>query len=107
MSKILQINYRLRSSVKDFLDASAAVAHHLANVPGLVWKIWLKNDSENEGGGVYLFENEAALRNFIEGPIVEKLKNHPAIESLSVKQFDAAADLSAVTRAPLGVGAAF
>lgn len=107
MSKILQINYRLRSSVTDFLDASAPIANLLANVPGLVWKIWLANEAAREGGGIYLFENEAALRDFIEGPIIKKLKNHPAVETLSVKQFDVAADLSAVTRAPVGVSAAF
>jgi hypothetical protein len=103
MLKILQINYRLNSSVADFLRDSAPVANVLANVPGLRWKIWLANEMESEGGGIYLFESEAALENFVEGPIVEKLKTHPAIAKLSVKIFDAEANLSAITRAPIGV----
>jgi hypothetical protein len=105
MLKILQINYRLNSPVVDFLRDSAPVANALANVPGLRWKIWLANENEREGGGIYLFESEAALENFVGGPIIEKLKTHPAIAELSVKIFDAETNLSAITRAPLSVSA--
>lgn len=101
MKKILQINYRLNSAVSDFLRESMAVANMLANVPGLRWKIWLKNENEAEGGGLYLFENETALKSFIEGPIIGKLKSHPAVAEVSVKEFDIPVELSAVTRAPV------
>lgn len=101
MSKVLQVNYKLSSSVSDFLEAAQPVAEIIANFEGLRWKIWLKNESENEGGGLYLFENESALNGFVNGPVIEKLKAHPQIAEVSLKSFDVPAELSAMTQAPV------
>src|SRR5690349_9671321 len=101
MMKLLQINYRLDSAVSEFMRESKPVASALAGVPGLRWKIWLKNDDRGEGGGLYLFENTPALKSFIEGPIVAKLKAHPAVVEVSVKEFDVPEELSSITRAPI------
>ena len=73
----------------------------MATVPGLRWKIWLKNESESEGGGLYLFEDDEALDGFANGPILERLKSNPVVEQVTVKQFEVPAGLSAITRAPV------
>jgi len=99
--KLLQINYKLNSAVSDFMRASGPVAAAIADVPGLRWKIWLENNAENEAGGIYLFDDAAARQNFIEGPVVAKLKAHPALAEVSVKEFDVPAELSSKTRAPI------
>jgi hypothetical protein len=99
--KLLQINYQLGSAVSDFMRESKPVADVLANVPGLRWKIWLKNDNEELGGGIYLFEDPEALKSFVEGPIVAKLRSHPAVVDVSLKEFDVDEDLSSITRAPI------
>jgi hypothetical protein len=101
MLKILQINYRLNSAISDFLRESAPIAETLAAVPGLRWKIWLSNEKSREGGGIYLFETEAAMKDFIDGPIVEKLKTNPAVAEVSFKEFDSSPELSKLTRAPI------
>lgn len=101
MGKILQINYQIRSSVTDFLNAAEPVANLIASVDGLRWKIWLKNEGGNEGGGLYLFDDESALNNFLSGPIIEKLKSNPEITSVSAKIFDVPQELSAMTQAPV------
>lgn len=101
MGKILQINYQLRSSVADFLSAAEPVASMIASVDGLRWKIWLRNDDGNEGGGVYLFESASALESFLSGPIIEKLKSNPDIENVTAKVFDVPQELSAITHAPV------
>lgn len=101
MNKLLQINYRLSTSITDFLGEAEPVANIIAKVEGLCWKIWLKNDSWNEGGGLYLFENKSALENFVNGPVLERLKAHPAIVELSSKVFDVPFELSVITRAPI------
>lgn len=67
-----------------------------ANVRGCRWKIWLMNESESEAGGVYLFEDDASLKAFLEGPLVAQVTSHPALSDFSVKQFDV---LEAVTNA--------
>lgn len=101
MSKLLQINHRLNSPVSSFLGKAQPIAELLATVPGLRWKIWLKNEDESEGGGLYLFEDGEALSNFVEGPILEKLKINPMVEEVTVKKFEVPADLSSITRAPI------
>jgi len=99
--KLLQINYRLNSAVSDFMRASEPVAAAIANVPGLRWKIWLENGAVNEGGGIYLFEDAASRTNFIDGPIIAKLKSHPAVAEVAIKEFDISGELSSTTRAPI------
>lgn len=72
-----------------------------AAVPGLRWKIWLLNHPEKEAGGIYLFESNQALNDFLSGPLVAQVKSHPALYDLSAKAFDVMADVSAVTRGPV------
>jgi hypothetical protein len=101
MAKILQINYKLGIPASDFMKASAPVAEIIAKAGGLGWKIWLVNETDQEGGGIYLFEDEDSLNAFLSGPVIAKLKAHPAVKELSIKQFDVAGELSAVTRGPV------
>ena len=77
----------------------------IAQVPGLRWKIWLKNEEANEGGGLYLFDDEAALQAFLGGPIIERFRSPPALNEISVKGFDAATDLTELTRSPVNLKA--
>lgn len=101
MNKILQINYRLTSSIDEFLREAEPVANVIAGIEGLRWKIWLRNENQNEGGGLYLFENENALNAFVNSPVITRLKDHPALEELTAKVFDVPAGLSAITKAPI------
>jgi hypothetical protein len=101
MPRILQINYKLSSSVSSFMKESNPVADALAAVAGLRWKIWLVNEAEQEGGGIYLFDDSATLKAFLEGPILAKLKAHPAVGEVQVKQFDAWEELTNVMRGPI------
>jgi hypothetical protein len=101
MPTILQINYKLSSSVASFMKEANPVADALAAVAGLRWKIWLVNEAEQEGGGIYLFDDTAALAAFLEGPIVARLKAHPAMREVQIKQFDAWEELTKATRGPI------
>jgi hypothetical protein len=99
--KLLQINYRLNLSRQAFEEQFGPVAAEIATVPGLRWKVWVVNEAEGEGGGLYLFEDEASLHAYLEGPIVAVLKSHPAFEGLIVKSFDVLDSPTAVTRGPI------
>lgn len=99
--KLLQINYQLNSAVSDFLQESRPAAIAIANIPGLKWKIWLMNETDDQGGGIYLFDNAEARTSFINGPIIAKLKSHPSVRNVSIKEFDISEDLSSTTRAPI------
>jgi hypothetical protein len=101
MPKILQVNYRLTIPVADFLQNSGPVAELISQAEGLKWKIWLANENSNEGGGIYLFDDEASLQVYLDGPVIAKLKSHPAVAEVTAKTFDVPADLSTTTRAPV------
>jgi hypothetical protein len=45
-----------------------------------------------EAGGIYLFDDDAAVQAFVDGPIIAEMKGDP---TLSIKAFDASALLRA------------
>jgi len=80
-----------------WLDA----AQPIADTPGLLWKVWLMNESEREAGGIYLFESEVAAQSYLDGPIVGALKTSPAVSNISAKLFDVLESHTAMTRGPV------
>lgn len=99
--RIVQINFKFRASTADYQNLCQSIAEAFAAVPGLRWNIWLLNHPEKEAGGIYLFESNQALNDFLSGPLVAQVKSHPALYDLSAKAFDVMADVSAVTRGPV------
>ena len=98
--QILQINYRFAGSRSEFESQFGPVAGQIAHVSGLRWKIWLMNEAESRGGGIYLFDDEASVRAYLDGPVVAALKAHPAFSELCVQTFSVLDELTAVTRGP-------
>jgi len=106
-AKILQINFKFRASTTDYQNLCKSVAEAFAAVPGLRWKIWLLNEHEKEAGGIYLFESEQAVNDYLSGPLVAQVKGNPALYDVSVKAFDVMADVTAITRGPVPAMADF
>ena len=73
--QILQVNLKFSIPRTDLETAWLDAAQPIADTPGLLWKVWLMNEAESEAGGIYLFENEAAVRSYLGGPIVAALKD--------------------------------
>ena len=65
---ILQISFNLNVPVAEYRKMAEAVAHAFLDVPGLRWKIWLLNPAAQEAGGIYLFDSQAALNAYLNGP---------------------------------------
>jgi putative monooxygenase ydhR len=105
-TKILQINFRVKSSIPEYRSLCDSVAEAFAGVPGLRWKIWILNDRENAAGGIYLFESERALSDFVSGPLAAQVKSHPALADFSAKVFDAMEEVTAITHGPVAAAAA-
>ncbi len=100
-AKILQINMSFSIPRADLEKAYFDAAQPIANTPGLLWKVWLMNESDHETGGIYLFESEQALQAYLDGPIVASIKANPALSNVSMKSFDVLERHSAITRGPL------
>ncbi|MCC7208186.1 MAG: YdhR family protein [Anaerolineae bacterium] len=102
--KILQINFKFNVPQTELEQAFAPAAQPIADTPGLRWKIWLMNGAAHEAGGVYLFDDEASLQAFLDGPIVASVGSNPALTDVSVKVFDTIEALTLVTRGPIREG---
>ena len=104
--KILQINFKFKVSSAEYVAAVTPMAANIAEVPGLLWKVWLMNETDHEAGGIYWFNDAASLQAYLESPIVVAISNHPALENISVKLFDNIAALSEITNGPVYIAAA-
>jgi len=100
--KILQINYKFGIPAAEFSQALLPAAQPIADSPGLLWKIWLMNEAANEAGGIYLFADEAAVNEFLGGPIVSALRTNQVVSDIRVKMFDVSEAHTLVTRGPIG-----
>ena len=101
--KILQINFTFSGISRSELEAAwLPAAQPIAETPGLRWKVWLMNEETHECGGVYLFDDEAAVQGFLNGPIVAATKDAPILSNASVKIFDMMEAHTAITRGPVG-----
>jgi hypothetical protein len=99
--KILQINFKITTSVKDYATLVGPFADPIAKTPGLEWKVWLFNEQNHEAGGVYLFRDDASVNAYLSGEIVAGLKKQPTIKDISAKVFDVEKSLTHKTRGPI------
>ena len=97
-AKILQINYKLNGPRADYVRENLPYARPIADLPGLHWKVWIISEAQSEAGGIYLFDGDAAVQAFLDGPIIAEMRGDP---TLSIKAFDVIADLTAITRGPV------
>ncbi len=118
MAKILQVNYKFPKPIKEvskeemekLMSLAVEGAKHIATVPGLRRKIYLNNPKTGEVGGIYLFDDEASLKAYLEGPIMTQRKAGKfgdgvrvisPIADVTIKQFDVMDELTKITRGPV------
>ena len=99
--KMLQLNFKFSVTGDEYTQAVSPLAEKFAAVPGLRWKIWIINEAESEAGGIYMFDDEASLKNLLEGPLAAQVTSHPALSDFSVKLFDVMKDVTDTTRGPV------
>lgn len=100
-AKIVQLNFKYSVTRDQYEGAVSPLAEKFAALEGLRWKVWMINEAESEAGGIYLFDNQAAVSAFIEGPLAAQVTSHPALSDFSVKVFDVMEDLTTITRGPV------
>jgi hypothetical protein len=99
--RLLQINFKFNVPRADYEGAVSPLAEPISEVHNLLWKVWLMNEAQSEAGGIMLFEDQASLDAYLEGPIVAQITSHPALSDFSVKQFDVLEEVTAITRGPV------
>ena len=88
----------------DGIDQAAYEAHAEQNaaafaaLPGLRAKIWIANQQANTYGGIYTFDDVAAMRAYQAGKIFQGLQANPRMIDVAVMDFSVLAGPTKVTR---------
>jgi hypothetical protein len=80
-------------------DAMKDLAKSISREPGFIWKVWTENCESREAGGIYLFEDEASARKYLEMHTA-RLKGF-GIPSVNAKIFQVNEALSAIDNGPV------
>ena len=100
MPTLLQIDFPMSGPWGEEMAAAFAdLAALIAETPGLRWKMWTESAGSGEGGGVYLFDDEASARAYLKEH-TRRLEGF-GIEGIRARVFDVNEPLTAVTRGPL------
>jgi putative monooxygenase ydhR len=92
----------------DGIDDAAYQAHAERNapafaaLPGLRAKIWLANQEANTYGGIYTWDDVAAMRAYQGGKIFQGLRANPRMTDVIVRDFAVLAGPTKVTRGDTG-----
>jgi hypothetical protein len=81
--------------LKKMVEPDAPV---LAQVPGLISKVWLVDEEKNSFGGFYLWENKTAMENFMHSDLVRAVVSRPFVKNVSSVDFEVNQDASLITR---------
>ena len=73
-------------------------ATSFAAMPGLRAKIWLANQHTNTYGGIYTWDDVAAMKAYQSGNIFQGLRANPDMTDLAVTDFSVLAGPTGVTR---------
>jgi len=84
-----------RDYLKRMVEPDAAV---LANVPGLISKVWLKDEEKNSFGGFYLWEDRTAMEAFMRSDLVKAVVSRPFVKNVSSVDFEVNQSASLITR---------
>ncbi len=88
---------------EDYLEQVESIAPAFADMPGLVSKTWLANETTNTYGGFYVWQDREAMEAYKETDIYRGLMANPHFGGVSVRDF---AVLEGPTRLTRGFEAA-
>lgn len=82
------INFNLNGlSESDYRALCDQLAPIFAVMPGLLSKVWLADAATNTYGGVYTWENKAAMQTYMQSEIFNNVINHPQLTNITSKDF--------------------
>lgn len=99
----MQVNFKLKIPKADYekamLDAAPKFGAN-GDFKGLLWKIWLINETEKSAGGIYLFEDDATCKTCAD-TVLMTLKSNPAVSDIEAKVSDILPEHTKITRGPV------
>ena len=90
--------------LKQMVEADAPI---LAEVKGLISKVWLSDVEKNTFGGFYLWETKTAMEDFMNSDLVKAVVSRPYVKNVSSVDYEVNQNASMVTRGLKSVVEAF
>jgi hypothetical protein len=81
--------------LKQMVEPDAPI---LAEVSGLISKVWLADEEENTFGGFYLWESKAAMETFMQSDLVAAVVSRPFVKNVSSVDYTVNEAASKITR---------
>lgn len=81
--------------LKKMVEPDAPV---LANVNGLISKVWLSDEEKNSFGGFYLWESKEAMDTFMHSDLVKAVVSRPFVKNVSSVDYTVNETASKITR---------
>ena len=81
--------------IKQMVEPDAPI---LAQVKGLISKVWLSDEAKNTFGGFYLWENKTAMEDFMHSDLVKAVVSRPYVKNVSSVDFEVNQNASLITR---------
>lgn len=93
------INFHLKGmSDAQFRALCDELAPAFAELPGLIAKLWLADPGSNTYGGVYTWEDRAAMEHFTKTKLFEAVATHPNFAEITSRDFGILEGPTRVTR---------
>ena len=93
------LNFQLANLTSDQFRARCdELAPVLAQVPGLVNKVWLADPTANTYGGVYTWKDRAAFQAFAQSDLVRGMMSDPTIANLTIRDYGVIEGPTRITR---------
>src|SRR5689334_3992315 len=70
----------------------------IANVKGLISKVWLADNEKNSYGGFYLWETKSAMEEFMHSDMVKAVVSRPYVTNVSSVDYEVNEKASVITR---------
>ena len=81
--------------LKQMVEPDAPI---LAQVKGLISKVWLTDEEKNTFGGFYLWESKTAMENFMHSDLVKAVVSRPYVKNVSSVNWQVNKNASLITR---------
>ena len=81
--------------LKQMVEPDAPI---LAEVKGLISKVWLADIEKNTFGGFYLWENKTAMEDFMNSDLVKAVVSRPFVKNVSSVDYEVNQNASLITR---------
>ena len=89
----------------DFRAACDGLAPVFAQVPGLLSKVWVADEESNTYGGVYTWEDRAAMETYLRSDLFRAVAANPNFTNIASRDFSVLEGPTRITRGPLAVAA--